>query len=89
MDNDFSVSAAALEQLRESSFELQKLKLSVLHSLQRVLGVGKGVGNNKSDAIKLLHDNFGTITKEQFQSLVTKVQRGVAQVALLPTGRPP
>eukprot|EP00966_Prymnesium_polylepis_P198024 4588741-Prymnesium_polylepis.1 len=91
-DNDFSVAAAALEELEAKSFELKKLKAKQLQSLVRALRVykGKAVWNgSKPDSIKLLQEKFGQITKKQFQSLLVAVSRGIAQVGLKATSPPP
>lgn len=49
-ETDFTVAAAALTTLEASSFDLTKLKLPELYSLERALGVGKGRGK-KPDSI--------------------------------------
>eukprot|EP00966_Prymnesium_polylepis_P049164 1137710-Prymnesium_polylepis.1 len=82
--NDFAVASLALTDLQASSFELKKLKLPALHSLERALGVGAGTGR-KAASITLLEKKFGNISKAQFQAIVVKINRGVAQSSIVTT----
>ena len=74
---------------KAKSFDLKQLTLKQLHPLVRALGVGKGTGS-KPDTVKLLEDKFGGITKQQFEALCVKVNRGVARtsVATVPPALP-
>eukprot|EP00966_Prymnesium_polylepis_P091009 2106975-Prymnesium_polylepis.1 len=81
-DDDFSVAADALTELKQKDFDLKKLKLKPqLQALLRVLKCGKG-NEAKPDAINALMETFGNISKDEFAQLEARVQRGVVQATL-------